>query len=104
MVLMCILLLQVVIQLKLMNKAMDQMAVEITNIWWVTDSINNLLQRKCNDVSDLLIQGSELIHVVKDLKMNLQILVDPKICLLEEEMGLLPSHNAGSSTGNDTSP
>ena len=68
------------------------------------NSINNLLQRKCNDVSDLLIQGSELIHVVKDLKMNLQILVDPKICLLEEEMGLLPSHNAGSSTRNDTSP
>ena len=58
------------------------------------------MNEKLLDVKEKM---EELNHMVRDLGVKLDIRVDPRITLLEEELGMLP-HHAGSSTGMVNSP
>lgn len=76
----CLLLIGILKVLKDLKALMGPMSCSLTNIW-------SSCLAQGGQVHDIYIKMEELNLLVRDLKVQLDILIDPKISLLQEEIG-----------------
>ena len=91
----CLLLIGIPKVLKDLKALMGPMSCSLTNIWF-----SCLAQG--GQVHDIYIKMEELNLLVRDLKVQLDILIDPKISLLQEEIGT-PGKMSAAATVPETS-
>ena len=76
----CLLLIGILKVLKDLKALMGPMSCSLTNIW-------SSCLAQGGQVHDIYVKMEELNLLVRDLKVQLDILIDPKISLLQEEIG-----------------
>ena len=101
--LICCLLLAILKQLHLIRTLIVPCGAQLSASWRSSDGINGCSLAMNEKLLEMTEKMELLNHLVRDLGVKLDIRVDPRITLLEEELGMLP-HHAGSSTGMVNSP